>query len=109
MPVGGAEDFALGAGSQLDAHFEAHYICLREYGRLGEEAKHSGVPVHLVRVFASRWITPWAIRRFAAWLQKEKIALVHSQTHHAHIFATKAAKLLGLPSVVHQQKTLAEL
>jgi glycosyltransferase involved in cell wall biosynthesis len=109
MPVGGAEDFALGAGSQLDADFEAHYICLREYGRLGEEAKHSGVPVHLVRVFASRWITPWAIRRFAAWLQKEKIALVHSQTHHAHIFATKAAKLLGLPSVVHQQKTLAEL
>jgi len=106
MPVGGAEDFALGVGPHLTPDFEAHYVCLREYGRLGEEARTSGRDVHLVRVFSSRWITPWAVRRFAGWLRREKIALVHSQTHHAHVFATRAAKLLGIPSVVHQQKTL---
>ena len=109
MPVGGAEDFALGAGPHLAPEFDAQYLCLREYGRLGEEAKKSAANIHLVRVFPSRWITPWAIRRFAAWLRKENIALVHSQTHHAHVFATKAAKLLGIPSVVHQQKTLEKL
>ena len=109
MPVGGAEDFALGAGPHLAPDFEAHYVCLRELGRLGEEARTEGRPVHLVPVFSSRWITPWAIRRFAAWLRRENIAAVHSQTHHAHVFATKAAELAGIPSVVHQQKTLEEL
>lgn len=109
MPVGGAEDFALGAGAHLGPDFEAHYVCLREYGPLGGEAKASGRAVHLVRVFRSRWITPWAVRRFAGWLRRENISVVHSQTHHAHVFATKAAGLLGIPSVVHQQKTLEKL
>jgi glycosyltransferase involved in cell wall biosynthesis len=109
MPVGGAEDFALGVGPHLAPDFEAHYVCLRERGRLGDEAAADGRPVHVVPVFRSRWITPWAVRRFAAWLRREQIAVVHSQTHHAHIFATKAAALLGIPSVVHQQKTLEEL
>lgn len=109
MPVGGAEDFALGAGAHLAPSFEAHYVCLREYGQLAEEALQSGRPVHLVRVFRSRYITPWAVRRFASWLRREKISLVHSQTHHAHVFATKAARLAGIPSVVHQQKTIEDL
>lgn len=109
MPVGGAEDFALGVGPHLAPGFEAHYVCLRELGPLGEEAAASGRNVHLVPVFPSRWITPWGIRRFAGWLRREGISAVHSQTHHAHVFATKAAKALGIPSVVHQQKTLEEL
>lgn len=109
MPVGGAEDFALGVGPHLAPDFEAHYVCLRELGRLGEEAKTGGKNIHLLRVFPSRWITPWGVRRFGDWLRQENIALVHSQTHHAHVFATKAAARLGIPSVVHQQKTLEKL
>ena len=109
MPVGGAEDFALGVGPHLAPDFEAHYVCLRELGPLGAEAAASGRHVHLVPVFPSRWITPRGIRRFAAWLRHEGISIVHSQTHHSHVFATKAAKLLGIPSVMHQQKTLEKL
>lgn len=109
MPVGGAEDFALGIGPYLPPDCEAHYVCLRELGRLGSEAAASGRHVHLVPVFTSRWITPWGIRGFAAWLRHEGISVLHSQTHHAHVFATKAAKFLGIPSVVHQQKTLESL
>ena len=109
MPVGGAEDFALGVGPHLAPDFEAHYVCLRGLGPLGEEAAASGKNVHLVPVFSSRWITPWGVRRLAAWLRREGISAVHSQTHHAHVFATKAAKTIGIPSVVHQQKTLEEL
>jgi glycosyltransferase involved in cell wall biosynthesis len=109
MPVGGAEDFALGVGPHLAPDFEAHYVCLRERGRLGEEAAAARRPVHVVPFFRSRWITPWAVRRFAAWLRREQISVVHSQTHHAHVFATKAAALLGIPSVLHQQKTLEDL
>ena len=109
MPVGGAEDFALGVGPHLAPEFEAHYVCLREYGRLGEEAKAAGRHVHLMPAFRSRWITPWNVRRFASWLRRENIAIVHSQTHHAHVFATRAAQIIGIPSVVHQQKTLEKL
>lgn len=109
MPVGGAEDFALGAGSHLAPEFEARYVCLREYGPLGDEALAAGRAVSLVPVFPSRWITPWAVRRFAAWLRREDISIVHSQTHHAHVFATKAGSLAGIPSVVHQQKTIEDL
>lgn len=109
MPVGGAEDFALGAGPHLAPEFEARYVCLRGLGALGEEALVAGRAVSLVPVFPSRWITPWAVRRFAAWLRREDISLVHSQTHHAHVFATKAGALAGIPSVVHQQKTIEDL
>jgi glycosyltransferase involved in cell wall biosynthesis len=109
MPVGGAEDFALGVGPHLGPAYEAHYVCLRELGRLGEEAEAAGRNIHCVPVFSSRWITPWAVRNFAAWLREQNISLVHSQTHHAHVFATKAAGRAGIPSVVHQQKTLEKL
>lgn len=109
MPVGGAEDFALSAASCLGPEFEAHFVCLRELGPLGEEAKAAGWPVHHVPVYRSRRINPLGFRRFAGWLRRERIALVHSQNHHAHIFATRAAALAGIPSVVHQQKTLEAL
>lgn len=106
MPVGGAEDFALSVAAHLGPGFEAHFVCLRELGLLGEEAKAAGLPVHLVPVYRSRGLNPLGSRRLAGWLRREKIALVHSQNHHAHIFATRAARAAGIPAVVHQQKTL---
>ncbi len=109
MPVGGAEDFALAVARHLAPEFEPHFVCLRELGKLGEEARASGLNVHLAPFFPSKIVNPLNIRRFAAWLRREDIALVHSQTHHAHIFATRAARLAGIPSVVHQQKTLEKL
>lgn len=109
MPVGGAEDFAISVAPHLGPEFEAHFVCLRELGLLGEEAKSAGLPVHLVPVYRSRSINPLGIRRLAEWLRREQIALVHSQNHHSHIFATRAAGLAGIPSIVHQQKTLEAL
>lgn len=106
MPVGGAEDFAIGAADHLGPEFEAHFVCLRDLGKLGEEIRAAGRNVHIAPFFPSKIINPLNVRRFAAWLRQERVALVHSQTHHAHIFATRAARLAGIPSVVHQQKTL---
>ncbi len=109
MPVGGAEDFAIGAAPHLAPDFEAHFVVLRDWGKVGEELRDAGVPIHLAPFFPSKIINPLNIRRFASWLRRENFALVHSQTHHAHIFATRAARLAGIPSVVHQQKTLESL
>lgn len=109
MPVGGAEDFALAVAPRLAPDVEAHFVCLRSLGALGEEAAGTGRPVHLVPVFPGRRVTRSAVKHLADWLTGNGIALVHSQTHHAHVFATRAARMAGIPSVVHQQKTLASL
>jgi glycosyltransferase involved in cell wall biosynthesis len=109
MPVGGAEDFALAVAPRLAPDFEAHFVCLRSLGVLGEEAAAAGRPVHLVPVFPGRWVARSAVRRLADWLTANRIQLVHSQIHHAHVFATRAARMAGIPCVVHQQKTLAPL
>ncbi len=109
MPVGGAEDFALAAADNLGPEYEAHFVCLRDLGVLGEELRAAGKNVHLARFFPSKLVNPLNIRRFASWLRRNNIAVVHSQTHHAHIFATRAARTAGIPCVVHQQKTLEPL
>lgn len=109
MPVGGAEDFAIGATPHLTPEFEAHFVALRDWGKVGEELRAAGVPIHLAPFFPSKIVNPLNIRRFASWLRRENFALVHSQVHHAHIFATRAAQIAGISSVVHQQKTLEPL
>jgi glycosyltransferase involved in cell wall biosynthesis len=106
MPVGGAEDFALAVAPHLGPDFEPHFVCLREPGVLGEEARAAGWPVHIAPFYTSRRINPLNFGRFARWLRANDFSLVHSQNHHAHIFATRAAGTAGIPSVVHQQKTL---
>jgi len=109
MPVGGAEDFARGVANHLPPDFEAHFVCLRELGKLGEEIHAAGGNIHLAPFYPSKMVNPLKIRRFASWLRTGNFAIVHSQTRHAHIFATRAARLAGIPSVVHQQKTLEAL
>lgn len=106
MPVGGAEDFALGVHRHLSPEVQARFVCLRSLDLLGEEARSRGLPVDLVPVFPTRRVSPLGIWRLAKWLRKEGIQLVHSQTHHAHLYGVAAARLAGIPSIVHQQKTL---
>jgi len=109
MPVGGAEDFALVVHRHLFPEVESRFVCLRSLDVLGEEASRSGLPVDLVPVFPTKRISPVGIWRLSRWLAEEGIELVHSQTYHAHLYGVFAAKLAGIRSVVHQQKTLGDL
>jgi glycosyltransferase involved in cell wall biosynthesis len=109
MPVGGAEDFALGVYPHLGPEIQARFVCLRELGTLGEEALSAGLPVECLDLFRSKRINPFSIWRLSRWLRRAGVDAVHSQTHHAHIFGVAAARLAGILSVVHQQKTLEEL
>lgn len=106
MPVGGAEDFALGVFPHLAPEVDARFVCLRELGMLGEEALAAGWPVELLPVFRSKRVSLIGIWRLASWIKREGIQLVHSQTHHAHIYGVLAARIAGIPCIVHQQKTL---
>jgi glycosyltransferase involved in cell wall biosynthesis len=43
--------------------------------------------------------------RLSRWLRREKFDLVHSHVYNAHVYAVLAAKLAGLPCVMHHHKT----
>ena len=109
MPVGGAEDFALGVYPHLAPEVNARFVCLRSLDVLGEEALAKGMPVELLPLYPGKRINPIAVWRFSRWLRKEGIDVLHTQTHHAHVFGGVAARFAGITVVLHQQKTLGEL
>lgn len=109
MPVGGAEDFALGVHPHLAPEVDARFVCLRRLDVLGEEARAKGLPVDLLPLYPGKRINPIAVWRFSRWLRREGITVLHTQTHHAHVFGSMAARLAGIPLVLHQQKTLGNL
>lgn len=109
MPVGGAEDLFLSVHRHLPPGIEATFVCLRDFGMLGEEARREGLPVELVPVFPTKRMNPVGIWRLARWFRERGIRIVHAQTYHDQLFAGLAAKLAGIRLVVHQHKTLAEL
>ena len=109
MPVGGAEDFALGTYPHLAPEVDAHFVCLRSLDVLGEEALAKGLPIELLRLFPAKRIHPLAVWRFSRWLKRERVTVLHTQTYHAHVFGVAAALLAGIPVVLHQQKTLSKL
>lgn len=109
MPVGGAEDFALGVYTHLAPEVDAQFVCLRSLDILGEESVKKGIPVKLLPLFLSKRINPLAIWRFSRWLRQERIDVLHTQTYHSHLFGSAAGQLAGIPVVIHQQKTLGNL
>jgi glycosyltransferase involved in cell wall biosynthesis len=47
--------------------------------------------------------------RLARWFREHGIQVVHAQSYHDQLFGVIAAKLAGIRSIVHQQKTFLEL
>lgn len=107
MPVGGAEDLFLSIARNLPLGIEPHFVCLRSCGPLGKEALSSGLKVHLVPVFPTKRINPFGVFKLARWFRENGIRVVHTQTYHDQLFGILAGRLAGIPTVVHQHKTLA--
>ncbi len=105
MPVGGAEDFAISMGRHFPPEVEAHFVCLRSAGVLGEELAASG-RCHVLPIATGKRFSLSGMRQLGEWLVEGKFDAVHSQTYHAHSYAVAAASRAGIPSVLHQQKTL---
>jgi len=109
MPVGGAEDFLLSASRYLPPGIEPHFVCLRKLGVLGEEAEKAGLKVDLVPVFPTKRMNPLGMLRLARWFRENDIKVVHAQSYHDQLFGVISAKLAGIRSIVHQQKTFLKL
>lgn len=109
MPVGGAEDLILSVVRRLPGDIRPSLVCLRSLGMLGEEAMKEGLPVQVVPVFPTKRINPFGILRLSRWFREQGIRVVHAQTYHDQLFGVLAARLAGIPSVVHLHKTMAEI
>ena len=111
MPVGGAEDFAITVSRQARfvGNTEFAFLCLREPGVLGEAFSREGGSLHCLPVAKSKRFSLSGLGRLARWLREEKIDLLHSQTYHAHTYAVAAARMAGIPVILHQQKTLEKM
>jgi len=109
MPVGGAEDLFLSLHPHLPGDIRATFVCLRSLGVLGEEASAEGTPVELLPVFPKKRMNPLGIWRFARWLRVNRVDILHAQTYHDQLFGSLAARLAGVPFVLHQHKTLDAL
>lgn len=105
LPVGGAEDLVLSLLRLNDADNTAEVVCLRGFGVLGEEARVSGLPVHLLPVARRRQFSPLGTVRLSRWLRAQRVEVVHSHVYNAHLYAVPAARLAGVPCVVHHHKT----
>lgn len=110
MPVGGAEDLALGLARSLAPRgIETHFVCLRSLDVVGEEIASQNLPVTLLPVAASKRFSPAGIRRLADWLKENRIDIVHSHTYHAHTYAIPAASRAGIPAILHHHKTFEKM
>lgn len=111
MPVGGAEDFAITVSRQpqFAKRTGFHFLCLRELGILGGEYAREGGIVECLPVAPSKRFSFRGLFQLVRWLRAEKIDLLHSQTFHAHTYSVAAARLAGIPVILHQQKTLDEM
>lgn len=109
MPVGGAEDLILSVIRRLPIDISPRLVCLRSLGMLGEEAMAERLSVEVVPVFPTKRINPLGIWKLSLWLRAQGIQLVHAQTYHDQLFGVLAARLAGIPAVVHLHKTMAEM
>jgi len=108
MPVGGAEDLILSVVRRLPWDIDPRLVCLRSLGMLGEEARASGLPIDLVPVFSTKRINPFGVLRLSRWFRDQGIGLVHAHNYHDQLFGVLAAKLAGIPVIVHLHKTMTE-
>ena len=80
MPVGGAEDLAVGLARHMPPGIELEFVCLRSLGVVGEELRARGVPVHLLPVAPTRRLNLLGVWRLARWLQEVYHCRVHQGT-----------------------------
>ncbi|MCX7713306.1 MAG: glycosyltransferase [Chthoniobacterales bacterium] len=107
MPVGGAEDFAVGLSTSLRKKgVVGSFICLRSLDVVGEELQKAGEDITLLACAKSRRFQPFGVLRLANWLRARGIQIVQTTTYHTHTYAVPAAKLAGCKVIMRQAKTL---
>src|SRR5579863_1668017 len=100
--IGGTERQVANLTLRIDlSRFDLHLACLRYSGQLLEELKSLAVPRPEFRI--GSFYSPktfWQGMRFAQYIRKNRIQIVHSYGFYSNVFAIPAARLAGTAIVV---------
>jgi glycosyltransferase involved in cell wall biosynthesis len=112
---GGAEESLSLFLRNLPSDIEPQVVVFED-GEFAQRLRSYGLPTHVIEIpqqlravtrekpsAAGTLALPRVIRAVSRFLAKERIDLVHTNTMKAHLIAAPAARLLGIPSVMHMR------
>jgi glycosyltransferase involved in cell wall biosynthesis len=108
LPVGGAEDLVLSLVRNAPSGDLVEIACLKDLGPAGEEALALGLPVHHLSLLSSKRLNFFAILRLGQWIKAHGYEVVHSHVYNAHVYAVPAARIAGVPAIIHHHKTFQQ-
>jgi len=80
------------------------FVSLREGGPPAEEIRATGAEVHLLGEPRGKWDET---RRLGRLLARVRPDVVHTHNLHAHFYGSLAARLAGVPAVIHTRHGVA--
>lgn len=99
LRTGGAErqlvNYLLAADRR---EFRHTAVCLSGRGELADLVESAGIPV--VSMPVRTRTAPVSLWRFAAWLRREQVAVVHTHMYHAALWGRLAGRLARVPVLV---------
>jgi glycosyltransferase involved in cell wall biosynthesis len=100
--IGGTERQVLALAREFHpSRLELHLGCLRRRGELLEEIQAAGIPLNEYRIPRLHSFTTMRQQlKFARYLKKECIDIVHAYGFYAITFAVPAARFAGVPAIV---------
>jgi len=104
LNIGGLEKVIIDLLKGTDrSRFRPIVCCISSENALADEAEHLGVPVILLNhIQQGRFLRKTVIVfRLAQLMEKEKIRIVHTHNPLPHLYGSLAARLVGIPVVVH--------
>lgn len=100
LEVGGLENLVVEFARHADrSRFALRVIALGERGRLADEVEAQGWPVVALR--ARPGLTPWTVVRLARLYRGGGVGVVHTHSEGPLLYGATAARLAGVPRVIH--------
>jgi glycosyltransferase involved in cell wall biosynthesis len=81
------------------SRFEPHVVCLRNRGSIADRLESHGIPVHNLN--CTRLYKLPTLARLLRVLHEVRPQVLHSHNPSPHLFGATAAKLSGIPVIVH--------
>lgn len=100
--IGGTERQFMALAERLSPRaFELHLACIRRWGEMLEQAEALGVPLAAYPLSGLHRLDSWVQRlRFARYLRRHAVQIVHSYSFYPNVFAIPTARAARVPLVV---------
>ena len=102
LELGGLERLLVDFVRHIDlTRFSPQVITLGRRGLLADEIESTGCPVTSLGIGPGLTARVWAVPKLASYFRRERVDVVHTHSEGPLIFGAPAAKLAGVPRVVH--------